>query len=659
MKRLLSTILLMVCLALPASAKTPLPAVLVAEPPRIDGDLSDECWATAVKITEFYHLESVRPALEQTTAWIAYDGGNIYVAFDCRDSEPERIRSQQKKRGGNMDADDSVILMLDPFSENREIALNRFQVNTLGTRSHSVQSSETGKTEWIGDWDAAVKRNSDGYSVEMRIPLAMIRYNHRNPNISLAFVRRHARHRQEWWAPNIGNTGDYSDMYLWDGLVLEAIRPRPVTLLYTLIGAESGESSQRLGLDFKHSLTPGVTGLFTINPDFRNIEQDIDSVDFAYTERVLPDSRPFFSEGQQYFPNTNVYYSRNIGEIDTGVKLVGVHGDYKLAFMNARRFNTDESYYVGQIGRQFGPNGDLTIWLGSVFSETAEIDNFVGFSTIRYKWRQRQGRQNGVSYTYTSSDSADRTGRGRYAEYEFWSTSGPRKLEYSLVHSIIDPDFDPYLGADMDKGLRLWNPLLVYWDAPQKGVVSRWQIGVLGRFADHLTGDRLYNSVEPFVYADFRDGRRAEIWYNHTNRPPFHDEFWTLRYGWRENDLYRAGALDYSIGIRAGGDYTYGSIKQGFHLSDRLNAQVWYDYRRISEPSPFSGKFYQTVLSASYDIDAEKAIVARWVRRTGQSNLYFAYRQRVRSGLDAYLIYGDPNSIETRDVTMLKLVRPL
>ncbi len=59
-----------------------------------------------------------------------------------------------------------------------------------------VQSSETGKTEWIGDWNAAVKRNTDGYSVEMRIPFSILKYSSQAPNISVAFIRHHAGRTQ-------------------------------------------------------------------------------------------------------------------------------------------------------------------------------------------------------------------------------------------------------------------------------------------------------------------------------------------------------------------------------------------------------------------------------------------------------------------------------
>ncbi len=180
-----------------------------------------------------------------------------------------------------------------------------------------------------------------------------------------------------------------------------------------------------------------------------------------------------------------------------------------------------------------------------------------------------------------------------------------------------------------------------------------------GCLADHMDGSRFYNYVEPFVGAVWRNGRSLGIGYTDNDRPPNHDRFWTVEYGWRQNDLYRAGSIECSIGKQVGGDYIYLCLEQGIRLSDRLSTQLWTEYARIDEPSVEAGTFRQTVVSANYDISPEKGIVGRLIRRSGKSNVYFAYRQRVRAGMDAYLIYGDPNAEETNDTFLLKLIWPM
>ena len=640
------------------SARPSLPAVKTESAPTIDGDLSDAVWQSAPKISEFYHIESGSPAPEQTAAWIAYDDKNIYVAFDCKDSHPEVIRAQQTKRGGTMDEDDNVSLYLDPFSEYRWAALNRFRVNAIGTQWHAIQSAETGKTEWIGDWDAAVKRNADGYSVEMRIPFSILKYDSNNPRIGVGFNRYNARLRQEWWAPDIGKNQDLSTLCFWEGIKPPAYRPRPIILVYSMLGTGSGDQPHRLGLDFKHALTPSLSGLLTVNPDFRNVEQEVDSVDFTYTERWLEDRRPFFREGTQYFPGSRVCYTRRIGEIDAGAKLVGLVGKTKLVMMNASTFG-DESFTVGQVGRQFGPNGDHYAWFGGALSEVETGSYLTSFTTIGGLWRRTEKRHVGFNYDYLNTGSSRDPKHGHLARYSAWSDNGARRLEWFVRRSIADTDFDPYLGIEQDVGLREWESYLWRWDVPKEGSIRRWELGVESYLADHLDGSRFYNYVAPFVTAMWRNGRSLELSYTDNDRPPNHDRFYTIEYGWKQNDIYRAGGLELSLGKLVGGDYTYISLEQGTRLSDRLSAQIWLDYRRIDEPSAEAGTFRQTVISANYDITPERGFGGRLIRREGRSNVYTYYRQKVRAGMDAYLIYGDPNADETEDTLLLKLIWPM
>ena len=54
----------------------------------------------------------------------------------------------------------------------------------------------------------------------------------------------------------------------------------------------------------------------------------------------------------------------------------------------------------------------------------------------------------------------------------------------------------------------------------------------------------------------------------------------------------------------------------------------------------------QFVLTTTYDVSDETAISARIVREGGNTNMYAAYRRRVREGMDLLVIIGDPNAEE-------------
>jgi hypothetical protein len=52
------------------------------------------------------------------------------------------------------------------------------------------------------------------------------------------------------------------------------------------------------------------------------------------------------------------------------------------------------------------------------------------------------------------------------------------------------------------------------------------------------------------------------------------------------------------------------------------------------------------VLTTTYDITDERTVSARLVRGDGNTNVYAAYRQRVRRGTDILVLVGDPNADE-------------
>ena len=648
--------LLLICAS--AAYGSSLEAVIADTAPKIDGDLSDACWQSASSVSDFFYTDSGAPGSEKTTARLVYDHDCIYVAFDCTDSQPEFIRAQQTKRGGNMSTDDYVTFVLDPFSEYRLTTLARFKVNAVGTQTHEVQSSETGKTEWIGDWDAAVKRTPGGWSAEMRIPFSILKYSSQDPQLSVGFIRHHARQDQEWWSPDIGPNDDIARLFRWEGVQPPWRKEPPVLMAYSLFGTGDGDVPNRFGLDVKQALGPSLTGLMTVSPDFASIEQDLDSVDFTYTERTLEDNRPFFREGKQYFPTESVFYTRRIAEIDTGAKLVGVSGNYKLAFLNARR-SSSESYTIGQVGRQFGRNKDLSIALGGVQADVEGTNNFTAFSTVEYRLMRPGGKRIDLKHSYVGGDSAIGFSQGSWNRYTLTSVNGPKNIEYRLERSIVDTDYQPYLGLEIESGLRSWSPEVYYWDAPESGPLSMWYVNMASSFAEHLDGSRFYETLNPSVYVEWRDGHYAGLGYTRSDRPPNVDGYWDAHYAWGQNDLYRGGSLTAALGKLTGGDYQYYSAIQGFRLSDKFSVQAWYSHIEITEPSIYAGSADLGVLSLTYDMSAQRGLVARLVQNQRHANLYFAYRQRVRSGLDAYLIYGDPNSPETRDRVLLKLVQPL
>ncbi len=474
--------------------------------------------------------------------------------------------------------------------------------------------------------------------------------------MGIAFVRQHARTNREWWSPNVGPNTDPTYFYVWDGLRLRKPKPRPFLMVYSLLGMGEEDSPTTAGMDAKYAFTPNLTGLFALNPDFRNVEQTVDSVDFTYTERWLPDRRPFFEEGSKYFPTMSVFYSRRVGDIDSGGKLSGTLGDYSIGLMRASK-SGESDYTVMQIGREWA--GRSSLYVSGAQCNIPDRENTTGRVLATYRFTQASDRRVQLTTQLATADAASGSGTGQLFSAKLASQGGPRTLNWDINHQIIDPDYDPYLGYVPEKNLRAWRIGLRYNDILSGGSIDRWSAVLWSDLVNNLDGTLYYNSLSLFLFCSWRNRTGAGLTLAGTRRPPYRDRETRVSYWWGERDLYRNGYLELAFGKQAGGNYSYYSIGQRLPISERLSIDGSYEHSRIAVPSPRAYSSDRFITTLSYDFDPERTLAGRLISREGETNLYLAFRQRVRTGLDAYAIYGDPNAETTRDTFMLKLVRLL
>lgn len=78
-------------------------------PPVIDGILDDPVWQKSPYVTGFktWHPDYGKEMAENTIVYYAYDRENIYFAFRCFDSEPDKIKASVTSRD-NIRPDDWV-----------------------------------------------------------------------------------------------------------------------------------------------------------------------------------------------------------------------------------------------------------------------------------------------------------------------------------------------------------------------------------------------------------------------------------------------------------------------------------------------------------------------------------------------------------------------
>ena len=159
------------------SSRASLSAVRLATPPAIDGVLDDEAWqAQAQPISEWLSYNPLHGSRvpQQTRVWVGYDARYLYFAFQCDDPEPARIKTSITRRD-NIWSDDWVGLSLDALGTGQ--LSYHLMVNPSGIQLDMINTasgSEDESPDYI--WDSAGRVNDRGYAVEIRLPLASIRF---------------------------------------------------------------------------------------------------------------------------------------------------------------------------------------------------------------------------------------------------------------------------------------------------------------------------------------------------------------------------------------------------------------------------------------------------------------------------------------------------
>ena len=187
-----AAVFLLVC-PRPARAADPLKPLRTSTPPVIDGDLGDAVWQSAPTVTGFktWMPDYGKDMPDQTVVYYAHDAENLYFAFRAFDSEPNRIKASIAARDG-VSADDWICINLDSFGDQQ--SLYALYVNPLGIQGDSRYAAGREDFGFDAVWYSAGRIDSQGYTIEVRIPFKSLRYGDANPvRMALIFERRVTR----------------------------------------------------------------------------------------------------------------------------------------------------------------------------------------------------------------------------------------------------------------------------------------------------------------------------------------------------------------------------------------------------------------------------------------------------------------------------------
>ena len=352
-------------------AANPLPfnvqAVRIPTAVILDGDLKEAAWNKALVIDTFIQREphEGRPASERTAVRVVYDDDTLFIGVMCFDENPELIVANEMRRDAELKDNDYFEIVLDTFLSRRNGFY--FAINPLGARRDALIRDDGSNInwDWDGIWDAEVQRTPQGWSAEIAIPFATLRFTREEEQTwGINFGRHIARKREEvYWAPilrDYGREGQYKVSYFGRMTGLRDLKPahRFQLMPYLIGGGEKLERSESFratgdaGLDLKARLTSNLTADVTWNTDFAQVEADQEKFNLTRFSLFFPEKRGFFLEGADIFrmgerfrrreTPTLLFFSRTIGISDDGMevpivggaRITGKAGPYDLGVMD-------------------------------------------------------------------------------------------------------------------------------------------------------------------------------------------------------------------------------------------------------------------------------------------------------------------------------------
>jgi hypothetical protein len=357
----------------------------VETPPILDGVVLDEsAWARATTVSGFWQTrpDEGQPASERTEVRIIYTDDTLYIGVICFDRDPSGIIVADSRRDSPLDETDSFQIIFDGHLDRQNGFI--FGTNPSGME-YDAQITREGQDRgfninWNGSWEVRSLISEIGWSAEFAIPFSALRYPEvKDPIWGLNFQRNiRRRNERAFWA-SLPRQFDLVRLSL-AGTLTGLELPSQRNLKFTPYGlgevSQEGEpgtethTTGEAGFDVKYSFTPSLTLDVTYNPDFAQVEADLQQINFNRFNLFFPEKRPFFLENAGLFSvgdpgEVEIFFSRRIGlsedgdviPIDGGVRVSGKIGRTGVGFLHMRTDDVQgiaegSNYTVARIRRE-------------------------------------------------------------------------------------------------------------------------------------------------------------------------------------------------------------------------------------------------------------------------------------------------------------------
>jgi len=622
------------------------PGYVMQTPPKIDGVIDPEEWKDVPQFEGLVDASNGGKVPYQGTFWLAYDTKYIYFAAKLPDDDPKKIKMTEYRTNVSLAGNDDVAFIIDPFGTLADF--NVFQINPRGATNARIIGGRAAKREWVGEIEAKCRITPEGWESEVRIPWTIMKLPPQGVHdLRFNVYRYNPRYgRDTSW--RLIDNGHVQDTPVWTNVTVPPGAPKVLQILpYGYLGTAPDGTVANGGLDLKTGITDDLDFAGTINPDFRNIENQVLSIDHSYFERLAGESRPFFLEGGNYFHTSNdapIFTSQRISAFDAGEKLYGkLNAKTDIAILNTSDFSHQNNFVLNAFN-QVSAHKSFRIALSDMNRPDLKNTAYHGeYRTDSGPWTfyyQHAGTSDTIDGKGVRHNPGINYSNGNYGGY----------FEYSSVTS----HFDPRLGFAPQTGFHGFNGDMNVGHNLIHGPIQAENYNVFWRGWDKQdSSDKYLHEITFSSEHSLRNGTDISLNYDQFEFAGFKDHVYTLGVLRPWNDNYRRWSINQSQGVVEGTDYKSTGLNFLYRPIEMMQINASYQTVR------HNGTDRQAIISANYDLGSDRSISGRAVMSGDDWNAYVAYRRSGNTGMEYFLILGDPNSRKFKKSLILKLTYPL
>jgi len=512
-----------------------------------DGLLKEQVWKRAAVLGGFWQHFPYDTALSQTRTevMLASDAENLYVAAICYDGHPEKSYViQSLKRDFSFPVSDAFNMVIDPWNDGQNGFA--FGVNPMGAqREGSVEGGGNFgvTTAWDQVWYSAVTRHADRWIAEFRIPFRSLRFPEGRTQWKLNFARNNLKiNETSTWVvvPRNFNIANLTFTGWMEFEQAPQSRKRNTVIIPYGIGRVVKNHARNLpadrslngGADAKLALSSSLNLDLTVNPDFAQVDVDVQQINLSRFSLFFPERRQFFIENSDLFGNFGFrqirpFFSRNIGlrdgallPISAGARVSGKIGtDWRIGAMSVQMpsSNSAESrvnYSVAAVQRKlFSASSISAIAVSRQPMNKTERDGYNRLLGVDYNLISRDSRWRGKFFYHQSFYQNSSVRSHAHASWLNYSTrTWLAEWNHEFVHATHRADvgfvprtkvFNSETRSVVNMSYWRFEPIVTRTWYPSKGPFNniKWNIYGSLYFDSSLRGNDHYIETGPqFIF---------------------------------------------------------------------------------------------------------------------------------------------------------------